>query len=282
MTIVVKGRRKILPKDVPGRENREIRMWTLQSKPGSTLEALEKAYLGALAAVDRAESTGRNLAADKRFTEEGARDQFRGHILQESVPAFYRGRLAVNRARQELDQKRAMLQLPKGDPTDTAAAIRRMGIQTWLRSLSQGERDKVARVENIDPQIREAILEVPAMMTGIAESHRARMAEAVLRETHGPLLDEIAELGEAIEVAESAVQAGRDSVRLDTGLSRAEFEQEARTVEQRHSVAWLRRRGNELKVVDLDRLVEREATADELANGIEAATREEFEVKRVA
>lgn len=282
MSIVVKGRRKILAKDVPGRENREIRMWTLESKPGSTLEALERAYLGAIAAVDSAESTGRNLVADKRYTEEGARDQFRSHILQESVPAFHRGRLAINRARQELDQKRATLRLPAGDPTDAAAAIRRMGIQTWLRSISQDERDKITRAENIDPQIREAILEVPAMMTGVAESHRAVLAEATLREAHGPLMDEIAELSEAIEVAESAVQAGRDSVRIDTGLSPAEFELEARTVEQRHSVAWLRRRGSELKVIDLDRRVEREATPDELASGIEAATLEEFEAKRVA
>ncbi|WP_256807774.1 hypothetical protein [Bradyrhizobium sp. Bra64] len=282
MSIVVKGRRKILPRDVPGRENREIRMWTLQSKPGSTLEALENAYTGALAAVDTAESTGRQLFADKRYTEDGARDQFRNHILRDSVPALHRGRMAVNRARQELDQKRATLQLPKGEPTDAAAAIRRMGIQTWLRSLSQQERDNVTRAENIDPMIREAILEVPAMMTGIAETHRALLAETTLRETHGPLMDEIAELSEAIEVAESAIQAGRDSVRIDTGLSPAEFEEQARAVESRHSVAWLRRRGSELRVVDLERGVWREATPDELASGIEAATLEEFEAKRVA
>src|SRR4051812_2758683 len=125
MTIVVKGRRKILSRDVPGRENPEIRMWTITAKPGSTIEALEQAYTGAIAAVDLAESQGRQLAADKRFTEEGARDQFRKHVLRDSVPAFHRGRMTISRARQELDQKRAMLQLPKGEPTDAAAAIRR-------------------------------------------------------------------------------------------------------------------------------------------------------------
>jgi hypothetical protein len=47
-------------------------------------------------------------------------------------------------------------------------------------------------------------------------------------------------------------------------------------------VAWLRRRRAETRVVDLERRVEREDTADELATGIEAATHEEFVAKREA
>jgi hypothetical protein len=49
---------------------------------------------------------------------------------------------------------------------------------------------------------------------------------------------------------------------------------------KRQSVAWLRRRGDEMKVVDLERRVERHAKADELATGIEAATPDEFVAKR--
>ena len=40
--------------------------------------------------------------------------------------------------------------------------------------------------------------------------------------------------------------------------------------------------GRDTKVVDLERGVEREATADKLATGIEAATLEEFVAKRDA
>jgi len=52
----------------------------------------------------------------------------------------------------------------------------------------------------------------------------------------------------------------------------------AAPIEANESVPWLRRG----RVVDLDRGVEREATAKELAEGIEAATPNEFNRKRSA
>jgi len=36
-----------------------------------------------------------------------------------------------------------------------------MEIRTWLRSLPQAERDKLTRDENIDQEIRAAIIEAP-------------------------------------------------------------------------------------------------------------------------
>jgi len=62
---------------------------------------------------------------------------------------------------------------------------------------AQSERDKITSSENIDPQIRAALLDpnVPgALMTGVAESHLKPLKENALRETHGILIDEIAEL----------------------------------------------------------------------------------------
>ena len=116
--MVVKGRRKILQKDVPGRPNREIRMWTLESKPGSTVEYLERAYLGALSAVDLAENFGSQLASDARFTDQGRQDQFKNHVIHEAIPVFHRGRRTILRAKQELADMRSRLQLPKADATD--------------------------------------------------------------------------------------------------------------------------------------------------------------------
>jgi len=131
--MIVKGRRKILQKDVPGRRNHEIRMWDLSSKPGSTIEHLEKAYLGALSAVDLADSIGKQLASDARYTDKGRQDQFRNHVMHQAVPKFYEGRRTISRAKQELDDMRGRLHLPKPDPTDAAGAIARMEIRTWLR-----------------------------------------------------------------------------------------------------------------------------------------------------
>ncbi|MCP3459630.1 hypothetical protein [Bradyrhizobium sp. CCGUVB23] len=280
--MVVKSRRKILPKDVPGRANAEIRMWDLESKPGSMVERLESAYLGALGAVDLAESIGKQLAADSRYTDQGRQDQFKSHVLHQAVPVFHQGRRVISKARQDLEDMRNRVQLPKADPTDAAGAIALMEIRTWLRGLPQAERDKITRAENIDPQVQTAILESPAVMTGVSESHLGAMKEKVLRELHGPRMDEIAELSSAIDVSASAVEAGRDSARVDTGLSPAQCDAAAKPIEQQQNVAWLRRRGAEMRVVDLDRRLEREATAEELATGIEAATHDEFIAKRNA
>ncbi|MGY4312862.1 hypothetical protein [Bradyrhizobium sp. JR3.5] len=274
----IRGRRKILPNDVPGRPNHEIRMWELKSKPGSTVERLEKAYLGALSAVDLAESIGRQLAADTRYTDQGRQDQFKNHILHQAVPAFHQGRRAISSAKLELEEKRGRLQLPKADPTDAAGAIARMEIRTWLRGLPQGERDKITGPDKIDPQIRAAILEAPSMLSGASDSHLKLLKERALRDVHGSLIDEIEELASAIDVAASAVEAGRDSARIDTGLTAEQFEVAAAPIEAKELVPWLRRG----RVVDLERGVEREPTADELANGIEATTLDEFNQRKAA
>jgi hypothetical protein len=173
---------------------------------------------------------------------------------------------------------RNRLMLPKADPTDAAGAIAKMEIRTWLRGLPQGERDKITRAENIDPQVRAAIIEAPAVMTGVADTHLGVLKEKVLREMHGSLIDEIEELETAIGVAISAVEAGRDSTRIDTGMTAEQFNAAAAPIEQRQEVAWLRRG----RVVDLERGVEREPTAEELATGIEAATLDEFNERKAA
>jgi hypothetical protein len=152
------------------------------------------------------------------------------------------------------------LTLPKADPTDAAGAIGRMELRNWLRSLPQAERDRITIADDIDPGLRAAILDGPPMLTGVSSSHLSLMRERALRELHGGLIDDIAELSSAIDAASSAVEAGRDSTRLDTGMSAQEFDAAARPIEQRQGVAWLRRRDGQLRVVDLERRLEREAS----------------------
>lgn len=61
--VMPKGRQKIRRTDAPhlpgdptrpvdGRDNRRVRLWDFEAKPGSTLAKLETAYLSALDAVD--------------------------------------------------------------------------------------------------------------------------------------------------------------------------------------------------------------------------------------
>lgn len=264
---------------------KRVRLWELESRPGSIIERLERSYLESLDAVDAMETAQASLAEDKRFTEDGAKEEFRNHVIRNAVPIFHKGRRALQQAQQQLADMRAKLQPPKPDPADAATAIAKLEIRTWLRSLPQAERDKITGASNLDPQIRAAIVEAPAQMTGVAESHRALILESMLRETHGDLIDEADELAAAIEAAESAVEGARETARLNLGIfDPAEFNELAAPIEAKQSIPWLRRPsdGADPQVVDLERGVMRPASPEELAEGIEAETLDEFNKRKAA
>ena len=69
------------------------------------------------------------------------------------------------------------------------------------------------------------------------------LTDRALTAQHGPELAEISELEEAITAAESAVETGRDEVRLEVGVhEERKFNEMARPIEAKHDAPWLRRR----------------------------------------
>jgi hypothetical protein len=98
--------------------------------------------------------------------------------------------------------------------------------------------------------------------------HRQQLIDRALEAQHGEKIAELKELERAIEAAESAVEAGRDEIRLEAGIF------------QKASAPWLRKQKllgeseEKIYVVDLDRRVERPATPEEIENGVYA---EDFE-----
>jgi hypothetical protein len=82
---------------------------------------------------------------------------------------------------------------------------------------------------------------------------------------------ELKELERAIEAAESAVEAGRDEIRLEAGVfDPHKFDQLAAPVEQKVNAPWLRKRNDKINVVDLERREERPATPAEIETGVYA------------
>lgn len=281
MPVMPKGRLNIRRTAVPGLPNQRTKLWELESKPGTIIARLEQAYLEGLAAVDGMEAARATIDKDVRFTEDGRRDEFRKHVLAQAVPTFIRGRKMIAQARKELADQRAKLQPPKADPADAATAIAKMEIRTWLRGLSNDERAKLTAPDVIEPAIRTAIVEAPSTMSGTSDERRALLLENVLRETHGSLIDEAAELAQAIEAAESVVTAGNETARMDMGLFEpGEFGKLVAPIEEKlaRDIPWLRRG----KVVDIDRGIERDPTSDELTVGIEAQTFDEYKSRRAA
>jgi hypothetical protein len=101
--------------------------------------------------------------------------------------------------------------------------------------------------------------------------HRQQLIDRALEAQHGDKIAELKELERAIEAAESAVEAGRDEMRLEAGIfDPHKFNQLAAPVEQKVSAPWLRKRNEKINVVDLDRRVERPATSEEIETGVYA------------
>jgi hypothetical protein len=137
--------------------------------------------------------------------------------------------------------------------------------------MPQADRDKyvVNNLDNLPPVVAEAILTAPPELSGVAETHRALLTEKVLEAQHPGEMTQVSDLQRAIEVAERAVEIGRDEVRIEAGvMDTHEFDAMAAPIERQHKAPWLRKRGDEIRVVDLERKVERIASPEEIEAGV--------------
>ena len=129
--------------------------------------------------------------------------------------------------------------------------------------------------DNLLTEIAQAVTELPAEYSGVPQSRHDLLTERALNAQYGDAIAEIKEIEQAIEAAESSVEAARDEVRLEVGIhDPAKFNELAAPVEAKQDAPWLRRRKNsdgteEINVVDLDKKAERPATPDEIESGIE-------------
>jgi hypothetical protein len=272
----VKGRRTIRKSG-----GKQTRLWEQGASKNPTVKKLEVAYLDGLAAIDRAEARHAANKADTRFTPDGVRDDLLKHVLADAVPALHRGRMAIRKAKAEIAERKSKLKVDGPPKDDVAAAFRRMEIRTHLKDMTTEQQSKYfGKYEAAMPaEILQAVTELPPEYSGIPQSRYDMLVNAQLQEQFGPALAEIAEIQQAIEAAESTVEAARFEVAREAGfVDVAKFDEIAAPVEAKELTPWLRRG----RIVDLERGIEREPTADELANGIEAATFDEFNQLKAA
>lgn len=254
---------------------RRTRLWELSNSNNPTVQKLEAVYLAGLGAMDCAEARHAANKTDSRFTPEGARDDLLKFVLTDAVPALHRGRTAIKKARAEVAERRSKLKVEGPDPSDIAAAFRRMEIRTRLREMKPEELTQYfARYgDNLPTEIAQAVTELPAEYSGVPQSRHDLLTERALNARFGGAIAEIKEIEQAIEAADSTVEAARDEIRLELGiLDPAKFNALASPIETKHSAPWLRRKKangtEEVCVVDLDRGVERPATPEEVERGI--------------
>src|SRR5262245_3757063 len=100
-----------------------IKLWPFDPEPGTTLAHLEKAYMAGLDAVDRAEERMKSSTASGKFTSQGAKDDVLHFTLTHLVPSLHGARRTIAKAKSEVAERRAKLQLKVANPTDIAGAM---------------------------------------------------------------------------------------------------------------------------------------------------------------
>jgi hypothetical protein len=264
---------------VTGQTSRMIKRWRFNPEPNTMLARLEAAYMAGLDAVDRIEARTQSNKTSGKFTREGARDDVLNYALNSLIPDLHKARQTIKKAKSEVAERKSKLKIEGPDPSDIAAAFRRMEIRTRLREMKDGEqREYFAKYgNNLPPEVAAAVLELPPEYSGVMKPEHDRIAQHALAARHGTEIDETTELEESISVAESVIEIARDELRQEVGgIDKQKFDELAAPIEARHAAPWLRRRGAEVHVVDLERRVERQPTAEELTTGIFANTHDEY------
>jgi hypothetical protein len=101
-----------------GRDNKRIRAWEFDPKPGTTIAKLESAFLGALTAVDSVTARRDGATKSGRFTADGVASDVLNFALSEAVPVLKRGRLTIAAAKREASELKEKLKLGAPDTSD--------------------------------------------------------------------------------------------------------------------------------------------------------------------
>jgi hypothetical protein len=241
----------------------------------------------ALADFDRKMGAKDSTAAERQRRRREKRDGVTSTVTGRDIdrdtvttaPALHRARTTIQKARAEVTDRKSKLTLPAPDKTDTAGAIRRQEIRQFLRDMKPEQQTKFfgSQEGKLPAEILTAVLEMPPEFSGVPNTRHALLMEEAIKAQHGPEAAEIAQVEEAITVAESAVETGRDEMRLEVGAhDKREFERQAAEIEAQHRPVWLRKKGELTKVVDLDRGIERDATPADLENGAFYADHDQY------
>jgi hypothetical protein len=253
MSSQIQGRRTIrrnVPKvgnplePADGRQNRNIRMWDLgEGRLGSHKEKLRVAYLGALDAVDQIEAHRAAAMASGKLTPAGVTDDALNFATSELAPAFKRSRHVIDVAKAEAKGLREKIKLEPADKSDVVGFLRRQEMRRYLHDMDDKRRNQFISQnrESLDPDMALAIVEMPAAFSGVLEIDRNGLIDAALQAQHGQAMTDVRELEQAIEIAESAVEAGRDEVRQQTGVDQHTFDKQAAPFENRNETPWLKR-----------------------------------------
>lgn len=194
--------------------------------PDEVVCDIELAFRAPTAFLEKAEK----IRSDKRLSTVGQREALVGALKGEGVAGATRGgmlghlkhlRGTAERQLEELRETRATLR-PTADRTDMFAEMQRQEVRTWLRSLPEADRLRIA-YETTDQTTREAIAFASPALSGISDEAHANVLSLLTTDKHGAALARVNHLEEIYDTQVAAIdEAARDLHRV-SGLDEREF-----------------------------------------------------------
>lgn len=176
-------------------------------------------------ALPEVEANGQKLKDGGEHSAKGLVERQKELAAARVVPLVAGARNALERTRRDLQAARASLRLPSPDPSDAAAAIRRMEYRTWLRSLNPGEAALALSDPEAPAEMLMAAAEMPAPMLGLTPAERAQLEADFIERTYPEDLALIADMEEAASVIAGALEIATPSIGEALGLDLRDPEQ---------------------------------------------------------
>jgi hypothetical protein len=146
------------------------------------------------------------VAADQNLSPQGKQARMREWFETDAAPTLRAARQAAQAARTALAQTRANLSTSKIDKTDIAGAVVRGEIRSWLRGLDPAARTALITTGG-SPEILQAILEAPPVLTGLSETQFKQVENHALAGSSPEGVAKMQAIREALEAVESAERA---------------------------------------------------------------------------
>lgn len=159
-----------------------------------------------LAAIDRLETKYKALVDDQRLSPLGRAEELRNFAKNDTVGVMRRSQNIVKSMRADLQGSRNKLRVPKPDKSDVAGAILRMDMRTWLKDMNRGELMGALLDKDTPIELLQAAYEVPPQMIGSDAAIMEDIQKRLLELHHGPVLEQIEEMDEALTVVNGVVE----------------------------------------------------------------------------
>jgi hypothetical protein len=157
------------------------------------------------------------LAKSTTLTDLGKAEGVRDFAAKEIVPKLRAERLDLEASLARMADHRKKLSTPEINGMDTVAAMQRQEIRTFLRGLPDAQRVGLL-LGSPDAQTIAAVMEMPAVMSGLTDDMRGKVQEIQLKKLHPQILELHENAEQAIGLTDSAIRMTLNELRRDGGF----------------------------------------------------------------